>query len=116
MPEAIKVGHDSIRSHCKAQEELAAEVGKTKRTYCHEINDEAIRAQVHADLYPKCYDIAKQQIKDKQQRIDAFAAVVDEYVEAYKTANAENQEIDLERDEKLISQIFREGEKKQCAE
>ena len=32
---AIKFAHDEIKKHCKAQEELAAQLGVVKRTYCH---------------------------------------------------------------------------------
>ncbi len=62
MLNAIKFAHNEIKKHCKAQEELAAELGVVKRTYCHEVNDEAIRDKVNADLYEKCYGICEQQI------------------------------------------------------
>ena len=62
MLEAIKVAHDTIKVQCKAQEELAALVGKTKRTYCHEINDADLKAKVFEDLYAKCYALATQRL------------------------------------------------------
>ena len=41
--EAMKVAHEAIKIHCKAQMELTEAVGKTvKREYCHEVNDERI--------------------------------------------------------------------------
>jgi polyribonucleotide nucleotidyltransferase len=95
MLEAIRFAHDEIKKHCKVQEELAAELGVVKRTYCHENNDEALREKVKTELYQKCYDIAKQQIKNKQERMGAFETVRDEFIEAYKAAHAENAEIDL---------------------
>ena len=55
MLEAIKIAHDNIKIHCKIQEELAAEVGVVKRTYCHEENDEALRAEVWKATYDKVY-------------------------------------------------------------
>lgn len=110
MLEAIKVAHDAIKVHCKVQEELAAEVGVVKREYCHEVNNEELREKVHADLFPACYDIAKQQIKDKQLRIESFGKIVDEYVEAYLEANAENEEMDLVQDEKLIRRYYHKVE------
>ena len=110
MLEAIKVAHEAIKVHCKIQEELAAEVGVVKREYCHEVNNEELKAKVEADLFPACYDIAKQQIKDKQLRIESFAKIVDEYVEAYLEANAENEEMDLGQDEKLIRRYFHKVE------
>ncbi len=110
MLEAIKVAHEAIKVHCKVQEELAAELGVVKREYCHEVNNEELREKVHADLFPACYDIAKQQIKDKQLRIESFGKIVDEYVEAYLEANAENEEIDLVQDEKLIRRYYHKVE------
>ncbi len=111
MLESIKVAHEEIKKHCKVQEELAAELNVVKREYCHENNDEELRAQVKADLYEKAYTIAKQQITNKSQRMEAFAAVVDEYVEAYVEANAENEELDLGANEKLIRRYYHDVEK-----
>ena len=110
MLEAIKIAHEAIRVHCKAQEELAVELGVVKREYCHEVNNEELKTKVEADLYQACYDIAKQQITDKQLRLETFAKVVDDYVEAYIEANAENEEIDLEQDEKLIRRYYHQVE------
>ncbi len=111
MLEAIKFAHDEIKKHCKVQEELAAELGVVKREYSHENNDEELRAKVKTELYQKCYDIAKQQISNKQERLDAFEVVRDEFIETYKEANAENEEIDLESHEKLIKRYFHDVEK-----
>ncbi len=111
MLEAIKFAHEEIKKHCKVQEELAAELGVVKREYCHENNVEELREKVKADLYDKCYEIAKQQIKNKQERMGAFDAVRDEFIETYKTANAENEEIDLAKHEGLIKRYFHDVEK-----
>ncbi len=111
MLEAIKFAHEEIKKHCKAQEELAAEIGVVKREYCHENNVEELREKVKADLYDKCYEIAKQQIKNKQERMSSFDKVRDEYIEAYKEANAENEEIDIEQHEMLIKRYFHDVEK-----
>ncbi len=111
MLEAIKFAHEEIKKHCKAQEELAAELGVVKREYNHENNDEDLRAKVKAELYDKCYNIAKQQITNKQQRMDAFATVRDEFIEEYKAANAENEEIELDKHESLIKRYFHDVEK-----
>ena len=111
MLEAIKVAHDAIKVHCKAQEELAALVGKTKRTYSHEINDPAIKAKVFEDLYPKCYALATQRLNDKQKRLEGFHAIVEEYIEGYIEANAENTEIDLGTNVKLIKKYYHDVEK-----
>ncbi|MDD4143968.1 MAG: polyribonucleotide nucleotidyltransferase, partial [Prolixibacteraceae bacterium] len=85
--EAIKFAHEEIKKHCKVQEEMAAELNITKREYCHETNIEELKDKVHSDLYQKCYDLARQQIKNKSDRLDAFKNIRDEYIEAYKEAN-----------------------------
>ncbi|MBW6534888.1 MAG: polyribonucleotide nucleotidyltransferase [Mariniphaga sp.] len=110
MLEAIKFAHQEIKKHCKVQEELAAELGVVKREYSHETNDEALREKVKAELYDKCYDLAKQQTS-KQERTDGFKTIRDEYIEAYKETNAENEEIDIELHEKLIKRYFHDVEK-----
>jgi polyribonucleotide nucleotidyltransferase len=81
--EAIKVAHEEIKNHCRAQMELAEEVGKTaKREYCHEENDEELRKQVWDTCYSKAYAIATMQNPDKHARIDAFEAIQTEFLES----------------------------------
>jgi len=80
MIEALKVAHDEIKKHCKAQLELMEMVGKTqKMTYCHETNDEDLRAAVKAATYDKVYAVAKSQ-QGKHERSAAFEAVKDEFI------------------------------------
>jgi polyribonucleotide nucleotidyltransferase len=111
MLEAIKFAHEEIKKHCKVQEELAAELGVVKREYCHENNVEELREKVKAELYDKCYETAKQQIANKQERMAAFETIRDEFIEAYKETNAENEEIDLAQHENLIKRYFHDVEK-----
>lgn len=110
MLEAIKFAHEAIKVHCKVQDELAAELGVVKRTYCHEVNDEALREKVKADLYPGCYKIATQRINDKQKRIETFHALCDDYIVKYKAENASNEEIDLAVHEMLIKKYYHQIE------
>ncbi|MBN2634682.1 MAG: polyribonucleotide nucleotidyltransferase [Prolixibacteraceae bacterium] len=109
MLEAIKIAHDEIKKHCKVQEELAAELGVVKREYCHENNDEELREKVKAELFDKCYAIAKQQITNKSERYGAFEAVRDEWIEAYKEANADVEELDKKVN--LIKRYYHDVEK-----
>ncbi len=111
MLAAIKFAHDEIKKHCKAQEELAAELGVVKRAYCHENNDETLRSKVHAGLYGKCFAICEQQITNKAERMGAFQALCDNYIEEYKAANAENSEIDLDLHVSLIKKYYHDVEK-----
>ncbi|WP_346862874.1 polyribonucleotide nucleotidyltransferase [uncultured Draconibacterium sp.] len=111
MLEAIKVAHDEIKKQCKAQEELAAEIGVVKREYCHENNDEVLREKVKAETYEACYEVAKKQLTNKAERMDAFMVIRDEFIEKYTEANAENEEIDLAQHIGLIKRYYHDVEK-----
>ncbi len=84
MLEAIKVAHEAIKIQCAAQVNLAEKVEKSKikREYCHETNDEELKAKVRAATYEACYEIAMQGNADKHARSDAFKAVRDAFIES----------------------------------
>jgi polyribonucleotide nucleotidyltransferase len=103
MIEALKVAHEEIKKHCKAQLELMEMVGKTtKMTYCHEVNDEDLRNNIK-NTYQKVYDIAKSQL-GKQDRHSAFDTIKNEIIESLP---------EEEREDKthLINRYFHEVEK-----
>lgn len=80
--EALKVAHAEIKKHCVAQIELMKEAGKeTKRVYCHEINDEELRKDVHDKCYDKAYAIARTGTPDKHWRAEQFDKICEEYIE-----------------------------------
>jgi polyribonucleotide nucleotidyltransferase len=80
MLEALKVAHTEIKKHCKAQLELMEMVGKTqKMSYCHEVNDETLRAEIHSATYDKVYAVAKSQ-QGKHERTEAFEAIKNEFI------------------------------------
>jgi polyribonucleotide nucleotidyltransferase len=82
--EALKIAHDAIKLHCKAQMEFAVEVGSTvKREYCHEVNDEDLRKKVWDETYIKCYQAAKSSTADKHKRLDAFESIITEFLGQY---------------------------------
>ena len=84
MLEALKIAHDAIKIHCKAQMEFAEEVGSTvKRTYSHEFNDEDLRKKVWDETYNKCYLAAKSSTADKHKRIDSFETIIAEFLAQY---------------------------------
>jgi polyribonucleotide nucleotidyltransferase len=90
MIEALKIAHDAIKLHCKAQLEFAQEVGSTvKRTYCHEVNDEDLRKKIWDETYEKCYLAAKSGTNDKHKREEAF----DEIIAGFLAQFTEEQEI-----------------------
>ena len=80
--EALKAAHAAIKVQCEAQVELAKMVNKAKREYCHEVNDEELRKDVHDKCYDKAYAIAKTGAADKQWRNESFQAICDEYIES----------------------------------
>ena len=103
--EALKTAHEAIKKQCIAQQELAEAVGSTvKREYCHEVNDEDLRKDVHEKCYDKAYAIAKAGCADKHWRNDSFAAVCDEYLESLP---------EEEREEKtaLVKRYYHDVEK-----
>jgi len=103
--EAIKFAHEAIKVQCQAQLELMEAVGKTeKRTYCHEVNDEDLRADVKAKLYDAVYAIAKSG-QGKHERTAAFEKIVEDY-------QAQFSEEELTDEKKaLIARYYHDVEK-----
>jgi len=84
MLEAIKIAHDAIKIHCKAQMEFTEEVGKTvKRVYTPEDNDEDLKKKVWNETYDKCYQAAKASTTNKQARTEAFDTIITEFLAQY---------------------------------
>ncbi|QEC53499.1 polyribonucleotide nucleotidyltransferase [Anseongella ginsenosidimutans] len=100
--EALKIAHEAIKIQVRAQLELAEMVGKAKREYEHETNDEELRQRIKSELYDKIYEIAKSG-SSKQERSEKFKALRDEFKEA-------QGEIDEER-ELLIKRYYHDVEK-----
>ena len=80
---ALKAAHEAIKIQCQAQIELMEKVGKAKREYCHEVNDETIRAEVQEACYQACYDFALSGCADKHLREETFSGILDKYLEKY---------------------------------
>ncbi len=81
--EALKVAHEEIKKHCVAQLELMKESGhEQKREYNHEINDDALRADVREKCYDKAYAIARAGNADKHWRAEPLGAICEEYIES----------------------------------
>ena len=103
--EAMKAAHEAIKIQCKAQMELAEEVGSTvKREYCHEVNDEELRKAVHNACYDKAYATAASGNKNKHERMDAFDAIREEF-------KAQFSEEELEEKAALIDRYYHDVEK-----
>lgn len=81
--EAIKFAHEEIKKQCQAQLELMELCGTVKkREYSHEENDEELRKQVWSICYPRAYAVASSQNSDKHARMDAFEAILEEFMES----------------------------------
>lgn len=96
MLEAIKFAHEAIKPQCLAQMELAKEIGVVKRTYCHEVNDEQLKASVKEFCYDKVYSIAKSMLP-KQERTAAFEAIKQSFMKTIPEEERESKEVMVNR-------------------
>ena len=95
MLEAIKVAHEAIKVQCQAQMELMEACGKTvKREYCHEVNDDELRKDVHDKCYAKAYEVATSGT-DKHQRADAFDVIVEEYKAQFTEEELTDEKVEM---------------------
>ena len=112
MLEALKIAHETIKIHCKAQMEFAEEVGKTvKRVYSHEDNDEDLRKKVWDETYSKCYQAAKSSTADKHKRLMTFEAIVTEFLGQYTEENPVNESLV----KKILSRCAERSLQKTCS-
>ena len=92
MLEALKLAHDTIKVHCKAQMEFAKEVGVvSKREYNHEVNDEDLRKRIWDETYDNCYAVARSLSNDKHKRTEAFEAVINDFLAQFSEEDAINE-------------------------
>lgn len=104
MLDAIKFAHIAIKEQCLLQNELAAAVGKAKRTYCHEVNDEELRKDIWDKCYQKAYDVARQCNANKHLRGELLTNVRAEYL---ATLSGEEQE----EKKNLVARYYHDVEK-----
>jgi polyribonucleotide nucleotidyltransferase len=108
MLDAIKFAHEEIKKHCKAQMELTVEVGKSaKRTYSHEVNDEALRKVIWDKTYDAVYNVVKS-TPGKHDRHDALDLIKTEFSNWYASTITDDEE----PNEMLIGRYFHDVEKK----
>ena len=74
------------------------------QVYCHEVNDEELRAQVREACYDKAYAVAASGNNDKHGRAAAFDAIKDEF-------KAQFTEEELEEKGALIDRYYHDVEK-----
>ncbi|NMD04158.1 MAG: polyribonucleotide nucleotidyltransferase, partial [Bacteroidales bacterium] len=92
MLEALKVAHEAIKTHCKAQMEFAEELGKNiKREYDHEVKDEELKKKIWDETYDKCYNAARSSTASKQARESASEAIITEFLSQYTEEDEINE-------------------------
>lgn len=104
MLDAIKFAHTAIKEQCLVQNELAAAVGKEKRAYCHEVNDEELRKDIWDKCYQKAYDVARQCNANKHLRGELLENVRTEYL-------ATLPEEEQEAKKNLVARYYHDVEK-----
>ena len=109
MTNAIKFGHDAIKTQIDIQNELVDEVGKKEtRDYDHGDENEDLFNKIHGDCYKKCYEIAKSGL-GKSERSKQFSTVKEDLMESFS-------EEELEENGNLISSYFSKVEKEAVRE
>ncbi len=105
MIEALKAAHDVIKAQCAIQKELETAVGSTeKRTYCHEDNDEELKAKIFADLADDVTAVVALHSTNKDVRSTKFGDIIKGWVEA--------QGEDAELDGGLVNKYYGSLKKK----
>ncbi|MDE5550423.1 MAG: polyribonucleotide nucleotidyltransferase, partial [Bacteroidaceae bacterium] len=109
--EALKVAHEAIKPQCRLQKELMKELGKyVKREYCHEVNDDELKADLQAKCYQPAYDVTKQAL-EKHARAEAFEKIREDYKEAYAAAHTELSEEELQEKYALVDRYYHDVER-----
>ncbi|MBO4672808.1 MAG: polyribonucleotide nucleotidyltransferase [Bacteroidaceae bacterium] len=109
--EALKAAHAAIKPQCQLQKELMKELGKdVKREYCHEVNDDDLKADVQAKCYQPAYDVTKQAL-EKHARAEAFEKIREDFKEAYAAAHTELSEEELEEKYALVDRYYHDVER-----
>ena len=109
--EALKAAHEAIKPQCRVQIELMKELGTdVKREYCHEVNDDELKADLTAKCYQPAYDVTKQAL-EKHARAEAFEKIREDYKEAYAAAHTELSEDELAEKYALVDRYYHDVER-----
>ncbi len=104
MLEAIKFAHAAIKVQINAINEFAKKAGlKPKREYNHETNDAELKEKVSKATFDKVYEVAKKGNPNKNERKEAFKAILEEYKKQFS-------EEELAEKEGLINKYYHEVE------
>jgi len=95
MLDAIKFAHETIKLQCKAQMELTEACGKTvKREYCHEVNDEDLRKDVHDKCFAKAYEISTHPT-GKHEREEALNKIVEDFKAQFTEEELTDEKVEM---------------------
>ncbi len=109
--EALKAAHAAIKPQCQLQKEMMKELGKdVKREYCHEVNDDELKADLTAKCYQPAYDVTKQAL-EKHERAEAFEKIREDYKEAYAAAHTDLTEDELAEKYALVDRYYHDVER-----
>lgn len=93
MLEAIKFAHEAIKVQINAIKEFVVKAGnKAKREYNHEKHDLELKAAVAKATYDKVYAVAKQGNPNKNERKEAFKAILTEYKATFSEEELKEKE------------------------
>ncbi len=105
MIDALMFAHENIKTACKAQLELAANVekAKTKREYCHEDVDLELEKAIFDHCYQPIMDTAMKALS-KSERNTAFEEIKNDFISTLSEEEAEEKAF-------LISRYYHKAEK-----
>ncbi len=103
--EAVKFGHEAIKKQCAEQMALLEKLGGRKpvREYNHEDNDEELRTRVISETSAAIRAVAESG-KPKQERSEAFKAIISEYIKQFEGHEEESRMV------RLAKKYFHEAE------
>jgi polyribonucleotide nucleotidyltransferase len=106
LVEVIKIAHEAIKKQCAFQTNLGAEIATAhpKRSYCHEVHNEDVKARVYELGMEKCKEVARMGLANKAKRSELFDAIKAEIKASYT-------EEELEEAGKFIGVYFSEVKK-----
>ncbi|MBL6670277.1 MAG: polyribonucleotide nucleotidyltransferase [Flavobacteriaceae bacterium] len=109
MIEAIKFGHEAIKTQIDAQKELVNEIGKKEtREYESAIENEDILKKVQNECYEDCYQIAKKGLGKKERSLE-FSKIRENLLSKFSDE-------EREENENLILKYFYKVEKEAIRE
>jgi polyribonucleotide nucleotidyltransferase len=91
MIEALRVGHEAIKTQVAGQKEFEAKAGATeKRVYNHEVHDLDLKKKMYDLLFDKAYAVCMKGSANKSERSDGFSEIIKGYKESLPEEELEN--------------------------